>query len=89
MPAEYVLSQNFPNPFNPITTIKYGIKEKSNVKIKIFNVIGKEVAIVLNEVMQPGYHQVDFNAANLTSGIYFYRIQAGSFIETKKMMLLK
>jgi hypothetical protein len=88
-PAEYILSQNYPNPFNPNTTIKYGIKEKSNVKITIFNALGQEVALALNEEMQPGYHQVDFNAANLPSGVYFYRIQAGSFVETKKMILLK
>jgi hypothetical protein len=88
-PVEYSLSQNYPNPFNPSTIIKYGIKEKSNVKITIFNVIGKQVALVLNEEMQPGYHQADFNAANLPSGVYFYRIQAGSFVETKKMILLK
>ena len=85
----YLLEQNFPNPFNPITTIGFGIQNKSNVKITILNAIGEEVAIVLNEEKEVGYHQVEFNATDLSSGIYFYRLQAGNFIETKKMILMK
>jgi hypothetical protein len=88
-PTEYMLAQNFPNPFNPTTTIDFGIKEKSNVKIIILNAIGEEVAVVLNEEREPGFHQVEFSAANLPSGVYFYQLKAGSFIETKKMLLLK
>ena len=87
--AEFELSQNYPNPFNPTTTIGYGIQKKSNVKITILNAIGEQVAAVLNGEKEPGYHQVKFNAANLPSGVYFYRIQAGDFIQTKKMILLK
>ena len=85
----YLLEQNFPNPFNPSTTIGFGIQNKSNVKITILNAIGEEVAVVLNEEREPGFHQVEFNATNLPSGVYFYRLQAGSFTETKKMLLLK
>ncbi len=85
----YLLEQNFPNPFNPTTKIGFGIKDKSNVKITILNAIGEEVAVALNEEREAGYHQVEFNAASLPSGVYFYRLQAGNFIETKKMILMK
>jgi hypothetical protein len=87
--AEFALAQNYPNPFNPTTTIRYGINTKSNVKITVLNSIGEEVALLLNEEKEAGYHQVEFNAVNLSSGVYFYRIQAGSFTDTKKMILLK
>jgi hypothetical protein len=88
-PQEFALFQNYPNPFNPTTTIKYGITEKSNVKIILFNAIGEEVALLINEEKGSGYHQVEFNAATLPSGVYFYQLQAGSFVETKKMILMK
>jgi hypothetical protein len=86
---KYALEQNFPNPFNPITTIGYVLKDKSNTKLILFDAIGKEVAELVNEEQDKGFHKVDFNASNLPSGVYFYRIQAGSFVETKKMILLK
>ena len=85
----YLLEQNYPNPFNPITKIGFGVQNKSAVKISVLNSIGAEVAVVLNEERELGYHQVEFNAANLPSGVYFYRLQAGEFIQTKKMILLK
>ncbi|MDZ7623558.1 MAG: T9SS type A sorting domain-containing protein [Ignavibacteriaceae bacterium] len=92
----YLLEQNYPNPFNPATTIGYGIKEKSNVKITILNSIGEEVALLLNEEKESGYHTVEFNAANLPdgkaglpSGVYFYQLKAGDFVESKKMILMK
>lgn len=88
-PTDYSLQQNYPNPFNPATTIGFGVQNKSNVKIIILNAIGEEVAVVLNEEKEPGYHQVEFSAANLPSGVYFYRLKAGEFISTKKMILLK
>jgi len=88
-PLEFWLEQNYPNPFNPTTTIGYGIKGKNNVKITILNAIGEEVAVILNEVKEPGFHQVEFNAASLPSGVYLYRLNAGSFVETKKMILLR
>ena len=83
------LQQNFPNPFNPTTTIGFGIQNESNVKITILNAIGEEVAVVLNEEKDAGYHKVEFNAASLPSGVYFYQLKAGSFVETKKMILMK
>jgi hypothetical protein len=85
----YLLEQNWPNPFNPTTTIGFGVQNKSNVKITVLNAIGEEVAVLLNEEREPGYHQVEFRAVNLPSGVYFYRIQAGEFVSTKKMILLK
>jgi WD40 repeat protein len=88
-PAVFTLEQNFPNPFNPTTTIEFGVQNKSNVKITILNTIGEEVTVVLNEERESGFHKVEFNAENLPSGIYFYRLQAGNFIETKKMVLMK
>ncbi len=85
----YLLEQNYPNPFNPVTTIGYGIQEKSNVKITILNIIGEEVAVILNEEKEAGYHQVEFKASTFPSGVYFYQLRAGYFIETKKMILLR
>jgi Secretion system C-terminal sorting domain len=85
----YLLEQNYPNPFNPTTTIGFGIENKSNVKITILNAIGEEVAVLLNEEREPGFHQVEFNAANLPTGVYFYQLKSGQFISTKKMILMK
>jgi photosystem II stability/assembly factor-like uncharacterized protein len=85
----YSLEQNYPNPFNPSTKIAFILTEKTNAKIVVMNAIGEEVAVLLNEVQEQGYHQVDFNASNLPSGIYFYTLQTGNFTATKKMILLK
>jgi photosystem II stability/assembly factor-like uncharacterized protein len=86
---EYALEQNYPNPFNPTTTIGYVLKEKSNAKLILLNAIGEEVAVLVNEEQEKGFHKVDFNASTLASGVYFYRLQAGSFVQTRKMILLK
>ena len=85
----FTLEQNYPNPFNPTTTIGYLLQEKSNAKLSLINVLGEEVAILVNEEQDKGFHKVDLNAANLPSGVYLYKLQAGNFIETKKLMLLK
>jgi len=85
----YMLEQNYPNPFNPTTKIGYGIKEKSKVKVTVLNSIGEEVALLVNEEKEPGFHSLEFNAVNLPSGVYFYQLKAGSFVETKKMVLMK
>jgi hypothetical protein len=84
-----LLSQNYPNPFNPTTVIKYQIPKQSFVTIKIYDVLGSEVATLVNEEKPIGNFELMWNAENLASGIYFYRLQAGDFIETKKMILLK
>ena len=86
---KYELAQNFPNPFNPSTIIRFSIPEKANVTLKIFNSIGQEVATLLNGEITAGNHQVDFNASKLSSGVYFYRIDSPSFTSTKKMILIK
>jgi hypothetical protein len=89
IPKEYKLEQNYPNPFNPTTTIKYSIPKTSFVSLKIYNLIGEEVATLVNEENSIGNYEIEFNATSLPSGVYFYRIQADSFVETKKMVLLK
>ena len=89
VPVKNYLSQNYPNPFNPTTTIQYSIPKESFVTIKIYDVLGKEITTIVNERKAAGNYSVDFNANNLTSGIYFYRMQAGSFVSTKKFDLLK
>lgn len=89
LPKDFKLTQNYPNPFNPNTDIKFSIPQKTMVKIKVFDITGKEVATLVNEVKTAGYYPVAFNASNLPSGAYFYRLEAGSFIETKKMLLIK
>ena len=89
IPNEYSLSQNYPNPFNPATKIKYDIPISNYVTLKIYDVLGKEVASLVNEKQNAGSYTVDFFAGNLSSGVYFYRIKSGEFIQTKSMMLLK
>jgi Secretion system C-terminal sorting domain len=90
LPESFTISQNYPNPFNPSTKIKYTLPLESNVTIKIYNVLGEEiVTLINNELKSAGEYTVDFNASYLPSGIYFYRIEAGSFVQVKKMMLLK
>ena len=77
----YYPDQNYPNPFNPATTIKFGLKKKSNVRIDVFNSIGENVRTVLNEERDPGIYTINFNAVDLPSGVYIYRIESGSFAQ--------
>jgi len=86
---DYVLSNNYPNPFNPSTTINYSIPKESLVSIVVYNALGEEVAELVNEIKQAGSYQIVFNASSLPSGVYFYNFQVKDFIETKKMILLK
>ncbi len=89
IPDKFNLSQNYPNPFNPSTKINYDLPFDSKVSIKIFDVTGIEVASLVNNVQVAGYYSVNFNASNLSSGVYFYRIETNNFIETKRMVLVK
>lgn len=89
LPKEFQLFQNYPNPFNPSTTIKYAIPLDGNVKIKIYDILGKEVLSLLSEFKKAGIYNIKFNSDNLTSGIYFYKIISGNYSATKKMLLLK
>ncbi|MCK5086317.1 MAG: T9SS type A sorting domain-containing protein [Melioribacteraceae bacterium] len=89
LPESYSLAQNYPNPFNPTTMITYAIPEKANVTLTVYNLLGQEVATLVNEVKNVGTYEVNFKANQLTTGVYFYTIQAGQFTSTKKMMLIK
>jgi len=86
---EYSLSQNFPNPFNPVTSIEYQLPNNGNVKITVYDAIGSEVSTLVNETQSAGNHSISFNASSFPSGVYFYRLNAGSFVSVKKMMLIK
>jgi len=86
---EFLLSQNYPNPFNPTTTIKYQIPELSVVTLKVYDVLGNEIATLVNEEKPSGNYEVEFDGTILTSEVYFYQLRAGSFVETKKMVLMK
>jgi len=95
LPKEFALAQNYPNPFNPSTTIKYEIPSVasgfslSNVTLKVYDILGREVATLVNQQQKAGYYEVNWDAGNNSSGIYFYKLHAGSFVETKKMILLR
>ena len=89
VPTEYSLSQNYPNPFNPTTNIKYQITKNNNVKLTVFDILGKEVEVLVNEKQTPGAYSINWNADKYSSGVYFYKIESGSFTSVKKMILLK
>ncbi len=89
VPAKYALHQNYPNPFNPVTQIRYDLPAAAHVKLTVFDVLGKEIATLVEEVQQPGYKSVQFNSNRFASGVYFYRLTAGSFVATKKMLVVK
>ena len=89
LPTSYRLDQNYPNPFNPSTTIKYGITERTFVELRIYDILGREVELLVNKEQDAGFYELNFIAARLSSGIYFYQIKAGDFVETKKMVLLR
>ena len=89
IPNYYALDQNYPNPFNPVTKITYALPKSGNVQLKVYDILGREVAVLVNEVKQAGIHNVDFNATNLASGIYFYTLKSGDFYAVKKMVLVK
>jgi Carboxypeptidase regulatory-like domain/Secretion system C-terminal sorting domain len=89
VPSEFGLSQNYPNPFNPRTTIRYEVPQKSRLTLSVYNLLGQQVSILVQGEQEAGHHEVRFDGSNLASGVYFYRLQAGSFVETKKLLLLK
>lgn len=89
VPSTYILEQNYPNPFNPVTTIRFSVPQAEVVHISIFNVLGERIKSLLNGWMTEGKHTVQWNASSLSSGIYFYRLQAGGFVKTRKMLLIR
>jgi photosystem II stability/assembly factor-like uncharacterized protein len=89
IPTDYQLKQNYPNPFNPTTTIEYSIPKQSKVTVKVFDLLGREIATLVDEEKTAGNYMIDFNGSNLSSGIYFYRLDAGGFSETRKLILIR
>ena len=89
LPAKFNLSQNYPNPFNPTTTIQYSVGSTQRVQLKIYDVLGNEIAVLVNEEKSPGNYSVEFDASNLSSGVYIYKITAGAFSSAKKLVLIK
>jgi hypothetical protein len=89
VPLGWHLFQNFPNPFNPSTTIRYGLPNRSHVTLAIYTTLGQQVALLQNGEQEAGYHEIRFDASALSSGVYFYRIQAEDFVATKRLLLLK
>ncbi len=86
---EYKLFQNYPNPFNPETTIKFSLAKSGNVTIKLYNILGQEIRTLVKEEKYAGEYSIKFNGSDLASGVYLYRIEAGTFTTTKKIVLLK
>jgi len=87
--VDYNLSNNYPNPFNPSTKIEFRTAESGFVSLKVYDVLGKSIAILVNEIKPAGKYQVNFDARNLPSGVYFYKLESGNFVETRKMLLMK
>ena len=88
-PAEFSVDQNYPNPFNPSTTIKYELPEATLVNLRVYDILGREVSVLVNEKRDAGVHEVKFDGSNLASGVYFYRLQAGDFVQSKRLLILK
>jgi len=89
VPNSFSLSQNYPNPFNPVTDIKFDLAKSTNVKLTVMNMLGQEVEVLVNQSLRAGTYKADWNASNFPSGIYFYKLEAGEFVDVKKMILVK
>ena len=89
IPTVFALEQNYPNPFNPSTAIRFALPSASHVTLTVFNTLGQMVRELVNEERQAGYHEVSFDASDLTSGMYFYRMRSGDFTETRRLLLIR
>ena len=89
LPVAFKLHQNYPNPFNPSTTITYELPKASQVSLTVYDVLGREVSVLVNERRKAGVYEVKFDGSNLASGVYFYRMQAGDFVQSKRLLLLR
>jgi hypothetical protein len=89
IPKVFALNQNYPNPFNPTTNIKFQLPKQTFVSLKVYDILGRVVQTVVNEQKDPGYYDINFDGSNLASGLYFYKLEAGNFVDTKKMILVK
>ena len=89
LPGDFTLSQNYPNPFNPSTTIRYALPARTRVTLTVFNTLGQQVATLAEGEMEAGHHDVTFDASKLASGLYLYRLRAGDYVQTRRLLLLK
>jgi len=89
LPTNFTLEQNYPNPFNPGTVIKFSLPERAHTRLVVYDILGREVKVLMNSILEAGYHKVELNFSNYPSGVYIYRIEAGKYISTKKMILIK
>ena len=89
LPGEFRLDQNYPNPFNPITTIQFTVPKHANVKLKLYDLLGRKVVTLVDEELEPGEYKYIFNASGFASGVYFYHMEADRFVQVKKLILLK
>ena len=89
VPTTFALMQNFPNPFNPTTEIRYALAEQCYTTLKVYDVLGREVTVLVNQVMPPGAYSIQWNSGTHPAGVYFYRLTAGNYTDTKKMLLVK
>nr|HMS33987.1 T9SS type A sorting domain-containing protein [Ignavibacteria bacterium] len=89
IPEGYYLSQNYPNPFNPVTNLEFGISKLGFVSLRVYDALGKEVAVLVNEKLTQGIYEFKFDASNLVSGVYFYKLETGNFTQTKRMLLIQ
>jgi hypothetical protein len=89
IPSRFLLYQNYPNPFNPTTNIKFDLPKETNVSLKIYNILGEEISSLVDKIMSAGDHIIEFNGSQLSSGMYFYKLKAGEYVQTKKMLLIK
>jgi hypothetical protein len=89
LPMKFQLHQNYPNPFNGISKIKYQIAKRSNVKMVIYDILGQELETLVDETLSPGKYELEWDATNYSSGVYYYRLVAGDYTETRKMVLIK
>jgi hypothetical protein len=88
-PCKYILNQNYPNPFNPSTQISFSVPKTTDVTLKVYDLLGREITILVNERKSAGTYTVNWNAVGIPTGVYFYRLTAGEFVETKKMVVIK
>jgi hypothetical protein len=89
LPISVALFQNYPNPFNPSTTIRYALPIRAQVTLSVFNTLGQQVAVLVNENQEAGYHDVRFDGSGVASGVYFYRLRAGDYLSTRKFVILR
>jgi len=89
VPVRYMLEQNYPNPFNPTTVVRYQVPVASTVRLVVYDILGRELSVLVNERKAPGSYSVKFDASGLASGVYLYRLQAGNFVQTKKALVVR